>query len=358
MMAVGRRMRRATAFAAGLAGALVLTACGSAGAATSTGQSSTATAGVTTAATATSRGTTAVTSSATAAATSSATPASSSSAVTQVAVPHASSASGPDGTRTLTITSGGHTRTFLLDVPSGAGPHPLVLVYHGATDTAANTIGETDFSTLSTEKGWIIAYPQGYQDTWNEGAGNTPAHAAGYNDVVFTQQILRYVEAHYTVDRRRIAAVGLSNGALLTELLGCRIASQLTLIVPIEGQLPVSVSPGCRPSRPVSVFEIHGTADTTIPYGGGHFDGVGGGTTVLSAPASVRRWATLDGCRTGSSAQTSGSSTLTSYPGCGSGVAVTLDTIHGGTHEWTPGIAVLVSRQFSAHPARREAATP
>jgi polyhydroxybutyrate depolymerase len=346
--------RRLAAFVSALVGVLALTACGSAGAATSAAQS----AGSTSAA----RSTTAASpagASSSARGHSSSTPATSSSAVAHVAVPRARSSAGPDGTRTITISSQGRRRTFLLDVPSGRGPHPLVLVFHGAQDTAAHTIAETDFSTLSAEKGWITVYPQGYDDTWNEGAGDTPAHAAGLDDVFFTQQILRYVESHEAVDRRRIAAVGESNGALLTELLGCRIASQLTLIVPIEGQLPSSVSPGCRPSRPVSVFEIHGTADASIPYGGGHFDGIGGGTTVLSAPASGRRWAALDRCRVGSpSSHTSGTSTWTSYRGCASGASVVLDTIHGGVHEWTPGIAVLVSGQFSAHPAQQPAATP
>jgi polyhydroxybutyrate depolymerase len=337
------------AFLAGLVGALMLVACGSAGAKTAN----------TTTGDVSATSSTSATSSSSAAETSATTPASSSSPVSQVAIPRGTTSSGPSGTSTVTITSQGRSRTFLLDAPSGAGPHPLVLVFHGAEDTAAHTIAETDFSTLAAEKGWIIVYPQGFDDTWNEGAGNTPAHAAGVDDVFFTQQILRYVEAHYAVDRRRIAAVGESNGALLAELLGCRIASQLTLIVPIEGQLPTSFSPGCAPTRPVSVFEVHGTADASIPYGGGHFDGVGGGTTVLSAPASARRWAALDRCRTGSpSARASGSSTFTSYSGCGSGASVVLDTIHGGVHEWTPGIAVLVSGQFSANPARRPAATP
>jgi polyhydroxybutyrate depolymerase len=346
MSALRRSGRRLVVFLAGLMGALMLAACGSAGAKTATESAhSTHT-------------TTAKQTTSTHASSASSTPASSSSAVTRVAIPRGRTSSGPSGTQTVTISSQGRSRTFLVDAPSGSGTHPLVLVYHGAEDTAANTIGETDFSTLATEKGWIIVYPQGYDDTWNEGAGDTPAHAAGVNDVFFTEQILRYMEAHYSIDRRRIAAVGESNGALLAELLGCRIASQLTLIVPIEGQLPTSVSPSCAPTRPVSVFEVHGTADASIPYGGGHFNGIGGGTTVLSAPASARRWATLDRCRTGSpTSSTSGSSTFTTYSGCTSGASVELDTIHGGVHEWTPGIAVLVEGQF-AHPARRLAATP
>lgn len=350
MSAARHSGRRAVVFLTGLLGALMLAGCGSAGAKTSTGPSH----ATTSSDTATVRPTASTRTS-----TAAAVPASSSSPVTRVAVPRARMSSGPSGTRTATITSQGRSRTFLVDAPSGAGPHPLVLVYHGAGDTAAHTIAETDFSTLAAEKGWIIVYPQGFDDTWNEGAGNTPAHAAGVNDVFFTEQILRYMEAHYAVDRRRLAVVGESNGALLAQLLGCRIASQLTLIVPIEGQLPTSVSHDCAPSRPISVFEIHGTADASIPYGGGHFNGIGGGTTVLSAPASARRWATLDRCRTGSPARhESGSSTFTGYSGCRFATSVVLDTIRGGVHEWTPGIALLVARQFSAHPARRPAATP
>jgi polyhydroxybutyrate depolymerase len=46
----------------------------------------------------------------------------------------------------------------------------------------------------------------------------------------------------------------------------------------------------------VPVYEIHGTADTNIPYNGGVFTGVGGAVTVLSAPKSVATWAKLDHC--------------------------------------------------------------
>jgi polyhydroxybutyrate depolymerase len=270
---------------------------------------------------------------------------------------------GPDGMRTVRIDSGGHIRSFIVDAPKGgSGPRSLVLVYSGVDTRAAQVVTSTDFARVAKTTNQIIVYPQGYDDSWNEGAGNTPAHQAGINDVAFTSAMLRYVEAHYSIDRRRIAAAGISNGALLTELLGCRLASQLTYIVPVEGELPVSVSPGCRPSRPISVLELHGTADTAIPYGGGHFDGLGGGTTVLSAPASARRWATLDHCDTGSPSTANGTdyetsdSTFSTYTGCRSGVSVTLDTIHGGTHAWPYYMDILVSQALQDHPSSRAAA--
>jgi polyhydroxybutyrate depolymerase len=264
----------------------------------------------------------------------------------------------PATTHLVTINSGGHARQFIVYAPGAAttSPRPLVLVYHGATDTAAHTVSETDFEAVAQRDHEIVAFLQGYDDTWNEGAGDTPAHAAGINDVAFTSAVLHWIESHDAIDRRQIAASGISNGALLVELLGCRLAGELTLIAPVEGELPVSVSPSCHPSRPVSVFEVHGTADMSIPYDGGHFDGVGGGTTVLSAPASAARWAELDRCGSHSGSTTHGSSTDATYRGCSRAASVTLDTIHGGTHAWPSDIAVLVTDQLRAHPASRPAA--
>jgi polyhydroxybutyrate depolymerase len=235
------------------------------------------------------------------------------------------------------LTLGGHHRSYLLYVPPGdseAHRLPLLLVYHGAGDTAANAATETDLlSAAEHSHGLILVFPQGYADTWNEGAGHTPAERARVDDVAFTRTILQNVESHYAVDLRRVAATGLSNGALLTQLLGCRLARQLTLIVPVEGQLPAAVSSGCQPALPISVYEVHGTADQQIPYAGGPFKGLGGGTTVLSAPRSVSRWATLDHCAS-ARRTVSGRVVLSIHSGCRDGVSVTLASIQGGQHAW------------------------
>jgi polyhydroxybutyrate depolymerase len=270
--------------------------------------------------------------------------------------------SGASSLQTLHILSGGHLRTYLLYVPPGDSKKhrlPLVLVYHGADDTAAATTKETDLLNVAEQRhNMILAFMQGYDDTWNEGAGNTPAHAAGINDVNFTSAVLRRLESHYYVDLRRVVATGLSNGALLTDLLGCRLAPNLTLIVPVEGQLPVSVSPGCRPRTPISVLEVHGTDDQVIPYGGGPFAGVGGGTSVLSAPAAVARWATLDHCGVHASASQSGDSALTSYTGCKQAVTVTLDSIQGGQHQWPNNFGEQIVGAFSSLAGKHRAVTP
>ena len=250
------------------------------------------------------------------------------------------------GDHTVDVTVQGRVRTLILHVPvRQVAGRPLILVYHGADDSAAHTEQTTDFASVSDSTGDLVAFMQGYQDTWNEGAGHTPAEQAHVNDVAFTDAAIARLETLVTFDHKRIVATGFSNGALMVELLGCARAKTFALVVPVEGELPVTVSARCKPARSVNVYEIHGTADAAIPYGGGPFAGVGGGTTVLSAPASVARWATLDRCARIPTIthDPAASITLTTFGGCSRNVRVTLRTIVGGVHQWGSNIGVIVA---------------
>jgi polyhydroxybutyrate depolymerase len=267
---------------------------------------------------------------------------------------NASTASGTSGLTTLTVPAGGLVRTYLLYVPPGDGPRhrlPLVLVYHGAYDTAANIANETGLLTLAEQRhNMIVAFLQGYEDSWNDDAGDPPAEAHNVDDIAFTKAVLAQVESSHFVDMRRVVATGISNGAIFVELLGCRAAANLTLTVPVEGQMAPTFSRNCRLSKPMSVYEIHATADPAIPYAGGTFGGYGGPVTVLSAHASVARWAKLDKCGPAPSTTTTPGNVFTKYTGCRSGVTVTLRTVEGGAHVWPPGFATSLSRLVASLP--------
>jgi polyhydroxybutyrate depolymerase len=272
-----------------------------------------------------------------------------------------SSTLGTRGLETISVTPVKRTRTFLLYVPPGdsaSHPFPLVLVYHGADDTALDTAQSTGLLRLAEQHhNMIVAFLQGYDDTWNDDAGNPPAEAAGVDDVAFTTAVLRRIESSYSVDLHQVVATGFSNGAILAELLGCRLAANLTLIVPVEGQLAPTFSSGCSPNAPISVYEIHATADQAIPYAGGTFQGVGGPVSVLSAPHSAARWATLDGCTSKRTASRSGS-VLTEFGDCRLGVTVTLNSIQGGSHEWPPNFGQLLVGVMTTESTTRVASTP
>jgi polyhydroxybutyrate depolymerase len=257
------------------------------------------------------------------------------------------------GSHTLSLKVGSVERTFIVDVPSGKprANRALVLVYHGATDTAANTVTETDMLQQVTAKGDLIAFLQGYDDTWNEGSGSTPARTAHINDVAFTAAVIARLRVLTPLDPSRVAAVGISNGAIMVEDLGCHLSGRISLIVPVEGQMSTVQSATCSLAKPENVYEIHGTTDPEIPYAGGYFSSTVGHETVLSAPDSVARWAQLDGCSGGPATSTPSSTiSLSEYSNCRDGAFVTLETIIGGQHAWPTDIGELVVQELSLLP--------
>jgi polyhydroxybutyrate depolymerase len=248
------------------------------------------------------------------------------------------------GDHTITLLVGGRVRSLILHVPPDppVAHRPLLLIFHGITDTAQSTEQGTDFSQVADQTGEVVAYLQGYEDSWNEQAGGTPAALAHVNDVAYTTAVIKLLERIVVFAHQRIVAVGFSNGALMVEDLGCRIAQELEYVIPVEGELAASTSSTCRPARPLSVYEIHGTADTAILYNGGLIEGHT--PVVLSAPASVARWAHLDRCSTPpATSDPSSSIKLTTYARCQKHSSVVLRTIIGGVHQWEPDIGEVVA---------------
>lgn len=273
------------------------------------------------------------------------------------ATPHSSTVDRlSPGSHTLSLTVGNLQRTFIVDVPSGKAQadRALVLVYHGATNTASSTISSTNLLQEVGGRGDVIAFLQGYDDTWNEGSGSTPASLAHVNDVAFSSDVIKRLSKLVSFDPSRVAAVGFSNGAIMVEDLGCQLASLISLIVPVEGQMSTVQSASCSPAKPESVYEIHGTADTSIPYDGGYFSSSIGYDTVLSAPDSVARWSQLDECAAGPVTTSPSSSILLStYSKCEGNAFVTLQTIEGGGHAWPSNIGQLVVHELARLPKLR-----
>lgn len=248
------------------------------------------------------------------------------------------------GDHTVTLTVGHLVRSLIVHVPANppVANRPLLLIYHGKGDTAQKTESQTDFASVADQTGEVVAFLQGYGDSWNEQAGtSTPAARAHVNDVAYTTAVIARLERLVAFDRKRIVAVGFSNGALMVEDLGCKVAGELAMIVPVEGELAASTSPTCHPARPIAVYEVHGTADTAVYYNGGPI--LGRGTVVLSAPKSIARWAHLDHCgATPRTTHPSASIKLTTYAGCRNHVTVVLQTIIGGVHQWGNDIGEVV----------------
>ena len=105
--------------------------------------------------------------------------------------------------------------------------------------------------------------PNGYRNSWNGGSCCGTAQSMALDDVALMRAILAEVGKHANVDPRRVFATGLSNGGYLSYRLACEAADLFTATAPGAGGID---GIDCRPSRPISVLDIHGTRDRFVPY--------------------------------------------------------------------------------------------
>lgn len=223
------------------------------------------------------------------------------------------------------------------------------------------------FDRLADDSGFLAVYPDGIDKSWNDGrGGDTRAGALGVDDVGFVSSLIDRLVADENVDPARIFATGMSNGAMFTEDLGCRLSAKLAAIAPVAGTLPAADAPDCAPTHPLPVLEIHGTADPVVPYQGGVVRvtsgnlGGSGSSPVLSTDATQQLWRAKNGCGQPDTAnlpsRTDDGTSVTTYTAaCAGGTSVVLYSVTGGGHSWPGGQQYLpaaligpVSHQFDA----------
>lgn len=248
------------------------------------------------------------------------------------------------------ILAGGRERSYLVHVPPGAGARrlPLLLAFHGGGGHAAGMDRLTHLNSVADRYGFIVVYPEGIETSWADGRGNTPADRQGVDDVGFVVALLDRLASQVAIDPARVYATGISNGGMFVQRLGCELAQRLAGIFPDAGLMPAPIAPRCRPARPLTVIEVHGTADPLIPYAGGHDRGRGGGGDVLSAEETIALWARLNGCagtpRTEALPDTAHDGTnvrVETFTGCTGGTSVALYTVENGGHTWPGGLQYL-----------------
>lgn len=202
---------------------------------------------------------------------------------------------------------------------------------------------------LSDREGFLAVYPngtgvfQGRLLTWNAGSCCGYAMQNGIDDVGFVRALLDDLAKHTTVDRTRVYATGLSNGAMMAYRLAAEAPDIVAAIAPVAGAaLPSPFSP----TVPIPILHIHSVDDTRALYGGGLGPPYPMTRTRVQHPAVeevVARWANLGGCadppevarplRNGAGH----TATRIAYARCGAGKEVVLWKLTGAGHVWPGG---------------------
>ncbi|MGD9210985.1 MAG: PHB depolymerase family esterase [Desulfobacteraceae bacterium] len=174
-----------------------------------------------------------------------------------------------DITSSNSITCDGESRTYSLLVPTCYQEDesiPLVIDIHGLGSDGLTQSVTSGFKELAEDECFIVAWPDGVDDSWNSGAvccGN--ALANGVDDHGFIVKLVKKIVSEYNVDKKHIYATGISNGGALSHLLGIRSSNIFAAIVPMS--MPALIPP-TQLESPTAVFMIHGEDDGLVDFDG------------------------------------------------------------------------------------------
>jgi polyhydroxybutyrate depolymerase len=231
-------------------------------------------------------------------------------------------------------------RTYTLHVPPG-DPVGLVLNLHGGGGTGIGQRNLTDFDTVADNHNLLVVYPNGYDKSWADGRGASPADRRHVDDVGFLIGLAGKLQNDYGIAAGHVFVTGMSNGGFMANRLACERADVFAAVAPVAGTLGAKMV--CNPSRPVSVWEAHGTADPLVHFNGGAVHGRGGLSHSISAVSMVNKWRTADACQGDPSAEalpSVGDGTVVhrfDSTACAASTEVVFYQIDNGGHTWPGG---------------------
>ena len=162
----------------------------------------------------------------------------------------------------------GGNRPAEVKVPSDYDPnrsYPLVFTL-GGTGTkgrhAAGAFGITD--SIVDQHQVVLVMPDQDGLWWQDGiSGRT-----GDSDVVYLTGLIEEAKSTFNIDDSRVAIWGWSNGGFMAHRMLCEASAPISAIVSLSGSSYPSAA-SCSPhDSPVSVLNVHSTADANVAYGG------------------------------------------------------------------------------------------
>ncbi len=189
-------------------------------------------------------------------------------------------------------------RPYDIDIPGGSDPTkplPLIVLLHGYSADGLLQDALFGFSTLADQRQVYVAHPDGTIDStgnrfWNATDACCNIDNSPVDDVAYLNAVVDDVAIHFAIDEKRVFFVGHSNGGFMAHRMGCDSAPKIAAIAALAGDNWEDPSK-CNPSVPVAALQIHGDADTEVPY-----DGMG---LMPSAMASIGVWAMKNDCTGG-----------------------------------------------------------
>ena len=191
---------------------------------------------------------------------------------------------------------GGAMRHFELYLPADIQPDaPLVFYLHGYGGGIQrnNPMIET-----AAREGFAVCIPQGLKDpqgkpSWNVGYPFQKGWKV--DDVQSLCRMAAYVQKHYRLSRANTFLTGMSNGGEMCYLMAYSKQNTFKAVAPIAGLTMVWMYQQLEASKPIPLFEIHGTEDRTSEWTG-DLTNQGGWGAYMPVPLAVGYWVAKNRC--------------------------------------------------------------
>jgi len=189
----------------------------------------------------------------------------------------------------------GGERPVTVNLPDTlSNPAPLLILLHSASTSGAHQENYMKLGPVAKKNGIIYIAPDGMTNPegkrfWNAAKSCCNRYKEEVDDVAYINSLIDEISKKTSVDPKRIYLIGHSNGAFMSFSFACK-TNKVAAIVAIAGAM--DQSPDCTPSTPVSLLNIHGTADKTIKVTGGSMND----SPYTSAKSTVTRIALVNKC--------------------------------------------------------------
>ncbi len=183
----------------------------------------------------------------------------------------------PTGER-KTFTYDGTERAYRIYIPEAVkiskSPVPLVFCFHGGGGTA-EVASKMGWTPIAEKEKFIVVYPEGLNKHWNDGRNSKKfaEQDAKIDDVSFVVALLDQLKKDFPqIDPKRTFTTGASNGGFISHRIAIeasdRFAAAGIIIAPMPKPFATGEKP-FKPSHPISILIMNGTADPFVPHEGG-----------------------------------------------------------------------------------------
>ena len=256
---------------------------------------------------------------------------------------------------------------------TGTTPLPVIFDFHPLGGTGASQEGASGWGTKCDSVGCIAVFPNSAtngSNGWNVGYCCNGAQANKVDDVQFTRDMIKWLEANACVDPKRIYASGCSNGGGMAYMLACNAADVIAAVAPVDFRCITGTQPAaatdltatnntactCTLPRPISVAEFEeGQDNSIVPFNGGRTvvpadqpPGSAAGSAFIFPSAAVNNatWANFDKC-TGMPTADPNNSICQTYTSCGNNTEVSLCTAASASHCGSYALAHIVDTSWT-----------